>query len=369
MIVSATKSIDEASAWKSIIARDARLDGELLYAVRTTGVYCRPSCPSRRPRRPNVSFFHSSEAAEGAGFRPCRRCRPDRPVGSGDPAIQSVRAYIDRHLSVSASQPLTLALLAAEAGLSPHHFQRKFKAAVGLTPAQYVRARKTERLKNELKRGETVSRATYEAGYGSSSRVYDPSAAQLGMTPATYRRGGAGAHISYVITETSLGSLLVAATGRGICAVALGDDENALEAALEQEYPAAARARVALRSSALGKWVSEIASALDGDPVRADVPMDIQASSFQWRVWNELRKIPFGETRTYTEIAEGIGCPEAVRAVATACARNRVAVLIPCHRVVRKGGEPGGYRWGMDRKRRLLDRERAARDHGAVLER
>jgi AraC family transcriptional regulator of adaptative response/methylated-DNA-[protein]-cysteine methyltransferase len=257
---------------------------------------------------------------------------------------------------------MTLDVLGVEAGLSPYHLQRKFKASIGLTPAQYIRERKSERLKGELKRGETVSRATYGAGYGSSSRVYEDAGARLGMTPATYRGGGVGMHIDYVIARTSLGALLVAATERGVCAVTLGDDATTLESALAKEYPAATRERVTAPASSLGAWVAEIVAGLDGERARPDVPLDLQASAFQWKVWRELQNIPFGETRTYSEVANAIGSPKSARAVANACASNRVALVVPCHRVVRLGGELGGYRWGVERKRRLLEKERSARE-------
>ena len=356
--------MDESRAWASVLERDASADDSFLYAVNTTGIYCRPSCPSRRPKRGNVRFFSSAEAAERAGFRACQRCRPNRTATTSDAAIERARAYIDRHLSDLSDERITLERLGEETGLSPYHLQRKFKALVGLTPAQYVRARKSEKLKGELKRGETVSRATYGAGYGSSSRVYEGAGVQLGMTPAAYRRGGAGMHIDYVIQRTSLGILLVGATDRGVCAVTLGDDAAALESALANEYPAATRARAAAPSSTLGAWVAQIVATLDGERARVDIPIDVQASAFQWKVWRALQKIPFGETRSYSEIAEAIGSPSAVRAVATACANNRVAVVIPCHRVIRRGGELGGYRWGLERKRRLLDKERSVRESG-----
>lgn len=355
--------MNEAVAWESVLHRDPSADGRLLYAVTTTGIYCRPSCPSRRPKRDNVAFFSSVEAAERAGFRACQRCRPNG-VTSSSSAVERARAYIDTHIADFGEERITLELLGEESGLSPYHLQRKFKALLGLTPAQYIRARKSERLKSELKRGETVSRATFGAGYGSSSRVYGTADARLGMTPATYRRGGAGVNIEYVTAKTSLGTLLVAATERGVCAVTLGDDAAVLEAALEREYPAATRTRVANASSALGGWVAEIVAAVDGKRARADVPVDVQASAFQWKVWRELQKIPFGETRSYAEIASAIGSAKAVRAVASACANNRVAVVVPCHRVVRSDGGLSGYRWGVERKRKLLENERALRDEG-----
>ena len=352
--------MNEAVAWESVLHRDPTADDRFLYGVTTTGIYCRPSCPSRRPKRGNVAFFSSFEAAERAGFRACQRCRPNR-AKSPDRAVQRARDYIDTHIA-DREERITLDLLGEESGLSPYHLQRKFKQLIGLTPAQYIRARKSERLKGELKRGETVSRATFGAGYGSSSRVYDTADAQLGMTPATYKRGGEGMHIDYAVAKTSLGTLLVGATARGVCAVTLGDDAGALEAALAEEYPAATLARVRAPSSSLAAWVEEIVAIMDGGSARPDVPIDVQASAFQWKVWRELQKIPLGETRSYSEIASAIGSPKSVRAVASACASNRVAVVVPCHRAVRLDGGLGGYRWGVERKRRLLERERATRE-------
>jgi AraC family transcriptional regulator of adaptative response/methylated-DNA-[protein]-cysteine methyltransferase len=350
--------MNEAIAWESVLQRDASADDRFLYGVTTTGIYCRPSCPSRRPKRDNVAFFSTSAAAELAGFRACHRCRPNR-AKVPHRGVERAREYIDSHIGDLGDERITLDVLGEQSGLSPYHLQRKFKEIVGLTPAQYIRARKSERLKGELKRGETVSRATFGAGYGSSSRVYGDSDQRLGMTPATYRRGGAGAHIDYVTARTSLGTLLVGATDRGVCAVTLGNNAKTLEDALESEYPAATRAHVANPSSSLALWVAEIIEAVDSDRVRLDIPLDIQASAFQWKVWRELQKIPFGETRSYSEIASAIGSPKAVRAVASACANNRAAVVIPCHRVVRQTGALGGYRWGIERKRQLLAKERA----------
>src|SRR2546423_4764701 len=292
--------MNETVAWESVLQRDHSADDSFLYGVTTTGIYCRPSCPSRRPKRHNVAFFSSAEAAERAGFRACQRCRPNR-AKSSNPAVQRARDYIDSHITDLAEERITLELLGEESGLSPYHLQRKFKKLLGLTPAQYIRARKSERLKGELKRGETVSRATFGAGYGSSSRVYGDADARLGMTPATYRRGGAGTHIDYVTVKTSLGTLLVGATDRGVCAVTLGDDEKRLEAALASEYPAAARSRVMAPSSQLATWVEEIVATVDGQRAHPQVPLDVQASVFQWKVWAELQRIPFGETRTYSE--------------------------------------------------------------------
>ena len=354
--------MNEAIAWESVLHRDPAADNRFLYGVTTTGIYCRPSCPSRRPKRGNVNFFSTAEAAERAGFRACQRCTPNQDPPSRDKAVDRAREYIDQHIHDFSDARITLELLGEQSGMSPYHLQRKFKAQLGLTPAQYIRARKRERLKGELRRGETVSRATFGAGYGSSSGVYGGADAQLGMTPATYRRGGAGARIDYVIAQTSLGTLLVAATDRGVCAVTLGDDAATLETALELEYPAATRTRLTTPSSSLGAWVADVVSAVDGERARADIPLDVEASAFRWKVWRELQKIPFGETRSYSEIAKAIGSPKAVRAVAGACANNPVSVIVPCHRVIRTDGGHGGYRWGLERKKRLIEMEHAIRE-------
>ena len=365
MTTQSLQPVNETSAWSSVLARDARSDGAFIYAVVTTGIYCRPSCPSRRPNRANVKFFSSAEAAERAGFRACQRCGQKRGSGEAIAAVERARVFIDRAVAESSEERVTLDRIAREARLSPHHLQRTFKEIVGLTPAQYGRARRSEKLKNELKRGETVSRATYGAGYGSSSRVYETSDAQLGMTPATYQRGGAGANIEYVVARTSLGYLLVGATERGVCSVTLGDDAAALEATLAAEYPKAKRERVMEPASALGAWVAEIVASLDGARTRSSLPLDLQATAFQWKVWRELQKIPAGETRSYSEIAAAIGSPRATRAVASACAKNQVALVIPCHRVKRRDGALGGYRWGIERKRQLIERERSTRKDAA----
>jgi len=356
-VTAGRRSLEEATAWDSVLTRDPGADEKLFYGVTTTGIYCRPSCPSRRPKRENIAFFSSTEAAERAGFRACQRCHPNRP-GSRHAAVERARQYIDAHAG-DLDERITLSLLSDHAGLSPYHLQRKFKETVGLTPAQYIRARKSEKLKTELKRGETVSRASFGAGYGSSSRAYEDAASHLGMTPAAYKRGGAGTSIDYVTTKTSLGVLLVAATERGVCAVTLGDSAASVEGALAREYPAAQRRRVSAAEGDLHAWVQAVVAVVEGEQSRLNVPLDVQGSAFQWKVWRELQKIPAGQTRSYSEIATAIAAPRAVRAVASACANNRVALLIPCHRVIRQTGELGGYRWGLERKRRLLEKERA----------
>jgi len=328
--------------WQAVLARDRRFDGAFVYAVRSTGIYCRPSCASRRPRRTQVTFFPIPEAAEREGFRACRRCHPARTNGS-DPAVALVREACQ---AIAAGEPLRG---------DTRRLARAFKRVLGVTPRAYAEARRVSRFKQELKRRKQVSPALYEAGYGSSSRVYERTHAHLGMTPAKYARGGAGVGIAYVTVPTSLGRLLVAATERGVCRVALGDNAGALEQDLLAEFP---DARVVQdKSGKVHGWVTLILAYLDGREPDLDLPLDIRATAFQRRVWQELQKIPFGQTRTYGDVARRIGTPKATRAVAQACANNPVALVIPCHRVVRKDGDLGGYRWGVDRKRMLLSNE------------
>jgi AraC family transcriptional regulator, regulatory protein of adaptative response / methylated-DNA-[protein]-cysteine methyltransferase len=343
---------DDERAWAAVLAREGGYDGRFVYAVATTGVYCRPSCPSRRPARANVSFYRDPESAESAGYRACLRCRPRASASSSALAVAKVRAYIDAH----ADEPLTLAVLAREAGLSPHHLQRVFKRATGLSPKEYAGALRTQRFKAHVKKETSVTTAIYEAGYGSGSRVYESADARLGMTPATYRQGGRGMHIRYTIADSPLGRLLVCATERGVCAVQLGDSDRALARALDEEYP---RAEVERDDATLGPWVGAILAHLQGRSPALDLPLDLQATAFQWSVWKALREIPYGGTRSYAEIAVAVGKPRAVRAVARACAANRVALVVPCHRVIGSDGRAGGYRWGAERKQQLLDQEEA----------
>ncbi len=348
-----TDGLDGAQAWAAVIARDGRWDAAFVYAVSTTGVYCRPSCPSRRPLRKNVGFFPTPAAAEAAGYRACRRCRPQDAAKPIDLAVARAREFLEAHLD----EPVTLPTLAREVGLSPHHLQRAFSRRVGVSPKRYAAALRADRLKAALRDGSTVSRATFDAGYGASSRVYEAAGAHLGMTPAAYRRGGQGEHIRFAIRPTRLGRVLVGATARGVCAVQLGETDADLERGLAAEYPNAKRELVdpdrGVAQADLREWLDAVVSYLNGAPARA-VPTDVAGTPFELRVWQALREIPYGETRSYTEVARSIGAPRAVRAVASACARNRVAVVIPCHRVVREGGGVGGYRWGPERKRQLL---------------
>ena len=345
--------------WQAVASRDGRYDGAFVYAVHTTGVYCRPSCSSRRPRRDNVAFFPLPEAAERAGFRACRRCLPNqaRPRDPGIDMVRRVCRYIDGAAEQADNGPPTLAGLGAHAGMSPHHLQRTFKRVMGITPRQYADARRLDRVKAGLRRGEPVAGALYEAGYGSSSRLYERAPAFLGMTPATYAKGGKGARIGYAIVDCALGRLLVAATARGICAVSLGDGDGELEAELRAEYPAA---EIARDEKGVGDRAQALLRHLAGAEPRLDLPLDVRATAFQWRVWEALRRIPLGQTRSYSEIAAGLGNRKAQRAVARACATNPVSIIVPCHRAVAKDGGLAGYRWGLERKRALLERERAA---------
>jgi AraC family transcriptional regulator of adaptative response/methylated-DNA-[protein]-cysteine methyltransferase len=348
----ATSILENDEAWRAVEQRDPRFDGRFVYAVRSTRIYCRPSCPSRRPARGRVTFYAAPAAAEEAGYRACRRCRPDESsLTPTAVAVERARNYIEQN----AERVLTLSEIAAEARVSPFHLQRTFKRLIGVSPREYQDALRLTRFKSRLRAGDTVSRATYEAGFGSSSRVYERSDRALGMTPAAYRRGGDGMQITYTIVASPFGKLLVGATERGVCAVALGDSDDALVLALRDDFP---RAMLARGDNAHRDWVEEIVGHLGGGNVGLDVPLDVQGTAFQQQVWAILRKIPPGRTRSYAEIATSIGNPRATRAVARACASNRIAVVIPCHRVIRNDGALGGYRWGVERKRRLLDHER-----------
>lgn len=341
--------------WQAVQEKDIRMDGVFVYAVRSTGIYCHPSCPSRRPRREQVSFFDRPAQAEQAGYRPCRRCQPrDTTTGEAHVTlIQRVCTYIEQHLE----EPLTLTTLGEQVGMSPYHLQRVFKHIMSITPHQYVEAQRLKQLKERLKEGETVTTAMYDAGYSSTSRLYERSATQLGMTPTVYQRGGRGMSIHYTIVDSPLGRLLVAGTEKGICSVCIGEIDAELEAALRKEYPAAEIEPDS--SSILSAWVCDLLHHLQGQQPHLALPIDVQASAFQWRVWRELQAIPYGETRSYGEIARALGDARKARAVAQACATNPVAIVIPCHRVVRENGATGGYRWGSQRKQQLLQREQA----------
>jgi AraC family transcriptional regulator of adaptative response/methylated-DNA-[protein]-cysteine methyltransferase len=338
--------------WKALASRDAAADGTFVYAVTSTGVYCRPSCPSRRPRADRVRFFDTTIEARQAGFRACKRCRPDT-VGLVQPGIDAVR-LASSYLATHADQTVTLNHLARVASMSPHHLQRRFKAIVGLSPREFQSAVRAGKLKTSLRDGRDVTTAIYEAGYGSPSRVYE--AAPTGkMSLSNYRRGGAGMRIAYSMIASPIGQVLVAATDEGICSVKIGTTESSLLSDLRREYPAA---DIAANQKPNNEWVKPIAKHLRGDSPALDLPIDVQATAFQWKVWRALQQIPYGETRAYAEVARSIGKPKAVRAVASACASNPVAIVVPCHRVVPASGGTGRYRWGAERKAKLIERER-----------
>jgi AraC family transcriptional regulator, regulatory protein of adaptative response / methylated-DNA-[protein]-cysteine methyltransferase len=334
--------------WQQVLARDARQDGRFVFAVRTTGVFCRPSCPSRRPRRDSVEFFAGPREAERAGYRACLRCKPTQ---MSEQAQHVLRA---RRVLDNAEGVVTLADLSKRVGLSPFHLQRLFKRATSLSPREYQSARRMQRIKAGLRKGEDVTTALYDAGFSSPSRLYENSTQQLGMTPGTYRRGGAGATITFAIASTPLGRMLVAATDRGLCAVRFGESATELERAVREEFHAAVLHR---DDAAMGRYIEPLLASLRGENTTLDLPLDVLATAFQKRVWETLRTIPRGETRSYTDVAREIGDPQAVRAVARACASNPVAIAVPCHRVVRSDGELAGYRWGVERKRKLLQAE------------
>jgi AraC family transcriptional regulator of adaptative response/methylated-DNA-[protein]-cysteine methyltransferase len=336
--------------WAAVLDRSGT---GFVYAVTSTGVYCRPTCPSRRPRRDRVRFFDAPGDAERAGFRACRRCRPSDEAAPGamNEAVNRACAYLAAH----AGERVTLRTLGRLAGVTPTHFQRVFKRAVGLSPREYHAACRADRFREELRAGRDVTTALYEAGYGSPSRIYETPPTGRGMAPAAYRRGGAGTTIAFTAVRTPLGWLLVASTEKGVCAVRLGDSKSALEAELRAEFPAAA---ISATDAVPEAWIAEIVERLSGSSGGTDVPLDVRGTSFQWRVWRALQRIPPGQTRSYAAVARAIGRPTAVRAVARACAANPVGVVIPCHRVIAHDGGLGGYRWGVSRKAKLLKTER-----------
>ena len=337
--------------WAAVADRDARAEGEFFYSVSTTGVYCRPGCPSRRPRREHVRFHASHEEAENAGFRACRRCRPNEPSLAERHAAAVAAAC---RLIEGAEELPALDDLAAAAGMSRFHFHRVFKAATGCTPRAYAAARRANRMREALRESGTVTDAVYDAGFNSGGRFYAASREILGMAPATYRHGGAGESIRFAVGACSLGAVLVAATAKGVCAIGLGDDPDVLVHDLEDRFP---RADLVGGDPEFEALVARVIAFVEAPALGHDLPLDLRGTTFQQRVWRALRNVPAGTTATYGEIAERIGAPGAARAVARACATNPLAVAIPCHRVVRTGGGLSGYRWGVERKRALLDRE------------
>jgi AraC family transcriptional regulator, regulatory protein of adaptative response / methylated-DNA-[protein]-cysteine methyltransferase len=342
----------DADRWKAVLARDAGKDRTFVFGVRSTGIYCKPSCPARHPHIEQVVFFIGPDDAELSGFRACKRCHPrDQGNPPRTELVQRICKYVEGNLEGK----LTLASLSQEAGLSPFHFQRTFKKVLGISPRQYIEARRLERVKQSLRRGETVTDALYGAGFTSRSRLYGKSSGQLGVNPGAFRRGGEGLSIHYTIIDSPIGRLLLGATGKGICAVCIGASDEAVESALKEDYYAADLYR---NDHQMMKWAEEFSKYFDGREFPRNLPIDVQATAFQWKVWQQIRSIPYGKTSTYSEIAETIGKPRAIRPVANACATNHIALLIPCHRVVGKNGDLRGYKWGLKRKQALLSLEK-----------
>jgi AraC family transcriptional regulator of adaptative response/methylated-DNA-[protein]-cysteine methyltransferase len=347
------KSTDDAR-WDAVVSKDKRADGQFYFSVRTTGVYCRPSCPARRARRENVAFHLSCEAAEAAGFRSCKRCRPREASQSERDAALIARAC---SLIEKSDEPLRLASLAAACGLSPFHFHRLFKARTGLTPKAYADAHRADRVRNALPTSKTITDAIYDAGFNSNGRFYASSTQVLGMTPGRYRAGGERVQIRFAIGECSLGSILVAATDKGVCAILMGNDPDALVRQLQDRF---AKAELIGGDAKFETLVAKVVGFVEQPRLGLDLPLDVRGTAFQQRVWKALRQIGVGKTASYGEIAARIGNPKSIRAVAQACAANMLAVAIPCHRVIRTDGQLSGYRWGVQRKRALLEREKRA---------
>ena len=348
------KTIDENQAWTAFERRDRSWDGRVIGAVRTTGIYCKPSCPARRPRRENVEFFVDAEAARAAGYRPCLRCKPDE-VGRDRGAVARAIRLIEQ-----AEEAPSLAELAAAVGYAPHHFQRLFTRDVGVSPAQYARALRARRAQTELKEDKSVTEAIYDSGYSAPSRFYADAKERLGMTPSAWRDGGRGETIRWTVVSSALGPMLVAATAKGICRLTFEDDERSLR----RIFP---NATLVEDDGAMGELVAGALAAVERPATAPELPIDVAGTAFQEAVWRELRKIPPGETRSYAQIAAAVGKPGAVRATGSANGANHVAVLIPCHRVVRSDGSLGGYAGGIERKRRLLEAEREDGAGGRLL--
>lgn len=343
---------DEATCWNAVQSRDIQWKGQFVYAVHSTGIFCSPGCSSRQPRRDQVSYFASPVEALTAGYRPCKRCQPDKAEVE-TPSLETVRLACEI-LDANPEHSPSLRELSAQLHVSPAHLHRLFTKTLGLTPRQYAANQRMQQFRSHVRSGESLTEAIYAAGFSSSSRLYENATGHLGMTPAKYQRGGEGAVITYTTVDTSLGRLLVAATVQGICSVGFCEDTLAAEDILRKEYP---HAQIKQDRYGLQVWTSAFVRYLEGEQQQLDLPLDVRATAFQLRVWQELRKIPYGQTRSYAQVAQSIGQPSATRAVARACATNPAALIIPCHRVVRSDHTPGGYRWGLERKQVLLDRE------------
>ena len=341
----------DTEKWRAVIERDLTKDGVFVFGVRSTRIYCKPSCSARHPKLEQVIFFSQPDEAERSGFRACKRCQPrdSRPSAKAQ-LIENTCRYIEANLD----EKLTLQNLSRQAGLSAFHFQRTFKRILGISPRQYVEARRLEEVKHSLTNGETVTNSLYEAGFTSKSRLYEKTTPKFGVSPGIFRRGGEGLRIHYTIVDSRIGRILLAATELGACAVCMGASDDAVEAALKKDYYAADLHR---DDEAMSKWAKALMSYFDGHEFPRDVPLDLQATAFQWRVWKEIQSIPYGQTATYSNIAKSLGTPQAARAVARACATNPVAIVIPCHRVTGRDGSLRGYAWGVKRKKTLLSLE------------
>ncbi|HMA13385.1 MAG: bifunctional DNA-binding transcriptional regulator/O6-methylguanine-DNA methyltransferase Ada [Bacteroidota bacterium] len=355
----ATPFASADARWDAFIGRDPAADGRFVAAVTSTGIYCRPSCPARKPKRENVRFYATPAEAEAAGFRACKRCRPQAATAEATPAARHAAAVAEACRRIAeAEEPPSLDDLAQAAGLSRFHFHRVFKEATGLTPKAYATAERARRLREGLGRSATVTEAIYDAGYNASSRFYSKSTKLLGMTPTAWRAGGAGTRIRFAVGQCAYGAILAAASDKGVCAILLGDDPEALVRGLEDSFP---KAELIGGDAAFEQWMARIVGFVEQPGLGLDLPLDLRGTAFQQRVWRALSEIPVGATVSYAEIAQRIGQPKAVRAVAQACGANRLAVAIPCHRVVRSDGDVSGYRWGVERKRAILAREAAER--------
>jgi AraC family transcriptional regulator, regulatory protein of adaptative response / methylated-DNA-[protein]-cysteine methyltransferase len=345
-------ALSDDEKWKAVLSRDDSFDGAFVFAVRSTGIYCRPSCSARRPSKEHVVFFPGSVEAEQSGFRACHRCKPhEAGLSPRDKLLDQVCRYIDANLQ----QKLTLAILSRQVGLSRYYFQRTFKRVLGISPRQYIKARRLARMKRFLRDGETVNNSLYNAGFSSRSRVYENVPGGFGVNPGEFRRGGEGLRIRYSIIGSPLGRLLVAATERGVCGVCIGDSDAFVERSLAEDYPSAVLYRT---DQEMKEWTGAFARYFRGDNLALNLPLDVRATAFQSRVWKIIQRIPFGKTTTYGRIAKELGAPDASRAVARACATNPVALVIPCHRVIGKNGSLRGYRWGKKRKQTLLELEK-----------
>ncbi len=353
------RPLTEDEKWNAVLSRNARFDGKFVFAVHSTHVYCRPSCPSKHASRHNVEFFQGSDEAEMSGFLACKRCRPRDLTSPRSELLDRICKYIESNLD----KKITLESLSAHVGMSPFHLQRTFKRSLGISPRQYVEALRLGRMKDSLRNGETVNNALYNAGFSSRSRLYERPRNKLGVNPGTFRRGGEGLEIQYTIVDSPLGRLLVASTEKGICGVCMGSSDTAVVAALLGDYP---QAVVHRNDSGMKKWVTAFLHYFDGQRFPPDLPIDVQATAFQWKVWREIQSIPYGATTTYSDIAQTIGQPQGARAVANACASNPVALVVPCHRVIGRDGGLRGYKWGTKRKQSLLSLEQMGQRRSAT---